>query len=146
MRGPKRQRRLNGNKPQQQEGGSPDCDQYSYWQRCTGEGCPCPSDVAQPRLPPRSLSRLFGNIGSRCHTSCRPPPPLSRGRENGRGCRGHSEAWVTHIDIWILCLWEAKNIPVISRSKHVLATTLNDRGLGGDKVVGCQNLQTIAPQ
>ena len=45
-----------------------------------------------------------------------------------------------------LCLWGAKNIPVISRSKHVLATTLNDRGLGGDEVVGCQNLQTIAPQ
>ena len=52
---------------------------------------------------------------------------------------------MAHIDIWIVFMG-GKNIPVISRSKHVLATTLNDRGLGGDEVVRCQNLQTIAPQ
>ena len=38
------------------------------------------------------------------------------------------------------------NIPVISRAEHVLAATLNDRGLGGDEVVCCQNLQAIAPK
>ena len=43
--------------------------------------------------------------------------------------------------------WETNgNVPVISRSEHVLAATLNDRGLGGDEVVCCQNLEAIAPK